>query len=542
MSGRAFARRSFLAGTLGATGLGAASILTGCSTVTPSSDLAALNKPVPLPSYIPFNGPKPDLPAIGKGYPDAFYGYPKTIDTKTTTLGDGSTVRGSVPTSSPVPPSVSTNEYWQELNKRLNIDLKLTITPAGDYAQKFQTAVAGGTLGSMWNINAQPPYLAQLLQAKAADLTEFLSGDAIREYPFLANVPTASWEGCVFNGGIYAVPIPRGILGTGTLLTRADLFEERGVDATFRNFDELLAMAKEMTDKRKNRWAFANVPNSILGTMLGLPNNWEEREGKFTNEQEFEGHKELLSRSRQLIAKGLVHPDSISAYNGKVWFNQGSAAMVQDSFTAIPGYYQQNVAGPGFKLGFPTIPGPDGTPGGRWLGDPNNSLGAIAKGSKRNTRMLLRILDWMAAPLGTDAFTFRKYGIEGRDFTFEKGEPILTPTGNSEAALGAFPIQYLADSPIPIYYAGHPEGTDAVYASLKEIRPTAKTNVAYGLYAPTNSIKGRILSQITGNGTNDVLLGRQPVSSWNQVMKDWRASGGDEIRDQYEKAFAIHNS
>ena len=53
---------------------------------------------------------------------------------------------------------------------------------------------------------AFPP---ELLRAKFADLTEHLSGDAVKEYPFLANLPTESWRTCVFNGGIYGLPVPR---------------------------------------------------------------------------------------------------------------------------------------------------------------------------------------------------------------------------------------------------------------------------------------------------------------------------------------------
>jgi putative aldouronate transport system substrate-binding protein len=36
---------------------------------------------------------------------------------------------------------------------------------------------------------------------------------------------------------------------------------------------------------------------------------------------------------------------------------------------------------------------------------------------------------------------------------------------------------------------------------------------------------------------NDILFGRQPVSTYDELVKEWRASGGDTIRAEYKRAF-----
>ncbi|BDZ48515.1 lipoprotein [Frondihabitans sucicola] len=537
-----FGRRTFLSGALlSAAGLAGVGSLAGCTTVTRSTDIKAINKAVALPDYVRWKGPKPDLPTVNPLMPDAYYRYPATTKVLSGHPGDGSRLQGTVPTNTPVPPSLDRNQYWKALNGRLGLDLGLSITPGGDYPNKFQTALAGDQLGDVWNIFGAPPYLPQLLQAKAQDLTEYLSGDAIRRYPFLANLPTEAWRGCVFAGGIYAVPVARGIIGTNVLLSRQDLFEERGVDMTFKNVDELQSLAGQMTDERSNKWAFAAVPNLVLSAMLGLPNTWQEKGGRFTSENELDAHKDMLEIGRRMTSKGLVHPDSVSAPNAKVWFNQGSAAMTQDTYTALPGFYQQNVAGKAFTIGIPTIPGPDGKQGNVWLPNPNNSITAVSKASPDRIRMILDALNWFAAPFGSKEYTFRKYGVEGHDFDFSNGEPVLTTTGNSETGLGAFPIEYIVDSPIPIYYSGHPDGTDSVYRNMLAMQPHAIQNPTYGLYSPTNSTKGSLLSTVLSNATNDIYLGRKPVSSWDSVVSQWRKGGGDAIRSEYERAFEAKN-
>jgi len=52
------------------------------------------------------------------------------------------------------------------------------------------------------------PGLAQFLDAKMQDLTPFLSGDAIKDYPNLAAHPTGVWRTTVYNNKIYGVGDP----------------------------------------------------------------------------------------------------------------------------------------------------------------------------------------------------------------------------------------------------------------------------------------------------------------------------------------------
>ena len=52
---------------------------------------------------------------------------------------------------------------------------------------------------------------AEFLDSQCADLTPYLSGDAVKEYPNLAAIPTFAWKnsGCAYNGKIYMWPVER---------------------------------------------------------------------------------------------------------------------------------------------------------------------------------------------------------------------------------------------------------------------------------------------------------------------------------------------
>src|SRR3954453_6037728 len=135
-------RRRLLGGSLAAAaGAGA---ISGCATVTRSTDIAALNKPVALPTYKRFDGPRPDLPRSHPLMPDCFYRFPADPPRGTEGApGDGETISRSAPRSTPIPPTADRNPYWQELNRRIGSPLELTITSAtgSDYTNKFATSV-----------------------------------------------------------------------------------------------------------------------------------------------------------------------------------------------------------------------------------------------------------------------------------------------------------------------------------------------------------------------------------------------------------------
>ena len=530
-------RRTLLGGSLAAAAVG----ISGCSTVTRSTDIAALNKPVGLPTYKRFDGPKPDLPRVHPLMPDCFYRFPAQPARVTDGVpADGSDLSGSVPTSNPIPPTADRNPYWQELNRRIGSPLALTITSAtgSDFTNKFATSVAGDTLGDLFNVDGKFSYLPQFLEARAQDLTEHLSGDAILEYPFLANLSAESWRGCVFSGGIRAVPIQRGVMSSSLLLARQDLLDQFGVELGSPGVDELIAVAKAVTDQKKNRWAFALPPSAALSAMLGLPNGWEVRDGRLVHSRELPEHKEMIAISTKMQADGLIHPDGVAKNNQKVWFSQGSAVMTQDTYSSIQSFYRRAVV-KNFAISLPVVRDSTGKVGRFLLGAPNNSIAAMRPSSPERTKMLLRVLNWMAAPFGTEEYLFRKFGLPGRHYTLKGTDPVLTEAGGSEVCLGEFPIQYLADGGYPVYFPGHPEAVDVAYNHLKTILPTAIPLATYGLYSPTDSTKGKVSDKDFDALTKEIQLGRSDLSDWDKAVANWRKSSGDAIRHEYEQAMSV---
>ena len=220
MSANAFNRRTLIAGAGGSALLLSTGGLSACSSGNNSKtpgNAASVNTSVVLPTYIPYTGLKPDLPGTEQGVDPAFRNFPKDNPKSVPEIpGKGETLTGMAMIYYAVPPGPDQNSYWQGLNERLGVKLDLQMVSNADYTQKFATTIAGNKLPDMLTLpNGAPvpvPNLPQLLEKRFTNLSEHLSGDAVKEYPNLGNIPTLTWKSSVYNGGIYGIPIARAVL------------------------------------------------------------------------------------------------------------------------------------------------------------------------------------------------------------------------------------------------------------------------------------------------------------------------------------------
>lgn len=185
--------------------------------------------------------------------------------------------------------------------------------PAADYVSKLSTVIAGGDLPDLMLIAAKLPNRAEMLTRLCADLTGFVSGGAIRDYPFLANLPTDSWLPTMYKGGIYAIPISRSVIGT-IMFSRQDLITERSLNPAPKSFAEFSEVARGLTDAKANRWAFGSAKGVItfVGNMLGVPNVWRKDGNGFVSELEVPERKEAVARVAEMV-KGDCSTPMLSA-------------------------------------------------------------------------------------------------------------------------------------------------------------------------------------------------------------------------------------
>lgn len=537
MFAQSISRRSLLARAAASTTLlGGAAAATSCSTTTQTTNNDESNAAVRLPSYRPFTKVAPDFAPDSNGTMPGFRQYPENP----TSFADGPIAAAEIHTLSladgPVPPSLDRNRFWRELNDRLGAQLFLNLAPPSDYKQKLATVLASGDMPDLTMIRlADVNRLPEMLRAQCADLTEFLSGDSVNDYPALANIPTQSWKSTVYNGGIYGVPINRGAVGNLTMV-RDDIVAQRGLSTDISSGQEFIEFLKGLADPRQNRWAAA-APTMLLFhflEMMDAPNTWAEEGGRFTHAYESEQIKRALSVLAQLWADGVFHPDSFARNNTTDWFSNGSIALYHGGYGGWLSYTKPANRNE-FRIGgVAPIRYDGGGPAKKFTGPGIYSMTVLKKGSAERVRELLRTVNFFAAPIGTTEHLFRNYGIRDYSYTLEGTDPVSTDKGSGER----LPLGYLGAAPHSLYAPGKADWAQDEHEFQKRILANSKHNAALGLYSSTASTKQAGLDKRITDLQAEVIQGRKTIADWDTEVKYWRANGGDQMRAEYETAHA----
>jgi putative aldouronate transport system substrate-binding protein len=574
-----FDRRHFIRLVSAASTVAAASLLQACApagpaaappTGAPTNPTAAAAKPtaaaapkpaattassrtVQLPNRFPLTGIKPDLPPSGDGLIDAaFVNYPanppKTVPE---TPGNGGEVSVVTWTTSAAPTPMESNALWQAVNKELGVDLKINIQPQADYATlKLPTLIAGGELPDILYIatNSVIPQLPTFLKSKCVDLTPYLSGDAIKDYPNLANFPALAWKQVIYNNAIYGVPVPYPLY-LWVHWVHQNLLDAEGL-ARPKNADDYKNLGQHFTRPDQNLWGMGvennvgmGITNGWLSGIFGVPNIWalDDKTGKLRALVETEQFRAAVGYARDLWTAGIFHPNAMqyNLVNARNDFAARRFAFRFDGFQSASVTFWDNAVNldpPGKPRIMTPFPATDGGQPTYWANSGILGYSVIKQGSPDRVKEMLRILNWLAAPLGSQEYLLMTYGLKDTHWTPDgQGNPILNARGKADALV---PFRYITQGPVALYYTRDPQYAQVMQDAEKGMFPFVAINPTDGYYSPTKDSKYPALAQRLSENLNDVVLGRQPFSYLDQVAKEWLDNGGNQMRTEFEKEIA----
>lgn len=454
-------RRALLRGAAAA-GIAAAAVpsLVGCSNdnTSPAADGKAGKA---LPSYIPI---KSDLAPTRPGSADGlvmpyFDAYPKDpASLLPGQVGDGKATSAFTITYSALPPGKDRNAYWQYLNQQLNTDLSLNIVTGADYATKIAALVAGGNLPDLVQVQtatANLQRLPDLAAAKFVDVGQYLSGDAVKDYPYLANIPTNTWKASIWGGRLYGVPTTRSLFQTVNYKNVAVL-EQAGITTDPTDLDDFTTICKQVTDPAKGIYALGGetgvgqpVGFSMLLTAFGVPNAWaEDAAGNLTPAMKTDQWFSAVDYTKKLWDAGVYHPDTPAMTNAakQTAFEGNRLAFIDDSLAYWLTALKRTAA---LRLDMRTPFGANGAKPVHWMGLGQYGTSAIRKGNEDRVPALLSMLNYLAAPFGTKEFLAKEYGAAGVTHALDaKGNPVLTKSGKLDVTCY---INRLANGPIVLY-------------------------------------------------------------------------------------------
>ncbi|WP_063806029.1 type 2 periplasmic-binding domain-containing protein [Streptomyces kanamyceticus] len=536
-------RRTFLSLSTAVAAGAAATSLTGCGSAAKKSGEAASAK-VKLPSYVPFTKIKPDLPPNAKGLSAGFLSYPEElVRSVAKTPGDGSNITMLTEIWTQPPTPKDSNGYWKAVDKNLGVDLTAILGTDPGYEQKFSAVIAGGDLPDLLWIppNQGIQHIAELLEAKCADITKYVSGDAVKTYPNLAAMSPAHWKTAVVNGKIWGAPVPypafgQVYAGNPKVWAKADGLQSSSTE-------EFLDKCKEVTGGKT--WAlepiYVNAVN-VLCQSFGAPNKWRQnKDGSLTWFQETDEYTEALAFVLKLKQAGVFYPGNPKMADAYIKMAQGAIGA---TVHANP-YNARNE----IRVQDPELAAEIMIPFAAGGNKPNHhyhlgTIGytAIKKGDEKRVRMLLRVLDYLAAPFGSKEREFLEYGTEGEDFTYDKnGFPTRTKQGKQEVEGLYSGLQTATTSPFALIASSFPGDERAqdvkdVYAAEQKLIETAVRNPVVGHYSDAYTQHyGRMSTEAT-DLVNDIVSGRKKIGEWKPFWAEWKNKGLEQMAREFQKS------
>jgi len=511
-----------------------------------------------LPTYVPTTGgQKPDFPARGPQYQDGFLNYPanpvKVLPAQPP--GAGGTINVFIAAYYPPPTPFDQNRAWQEVNKQLGATVQMNIIPFAEFNPKLATLMAGGEPPDIIHLvggaNAAVNSLPQFLEAQCADLTPYVSGDAVKEYPNLAALPTIAWRNtAVFNNKLLAVPVSRPSVGTGLFKINEIYDKEIGENYLPKNAADYKRVLQQLNRPQENRWATASYDLAYYdifwyAALFGAPNNWKLDGSKLIKDYETEEFKAAVDYVRDPNAAGLFHPNT-NTYNiisARGDFIASRFAVHAEGWAPWNDFWRQGrQQTPAVNFGhiYP-FPAQDGGKPVYYLYQGFVAATAMKRAAADRVREILRIMNWLAAPFGSAEDALLTYGIKDVHYTVDdKGNP--KPTANLLAEARYVPWQYVTQRPQVHYIADIPGYVEAAVQAEQTLVPLGVGDPTLGFYSPLQGSKGPTIRQTMLEGVRDIIAGRRPMSDYDTLVKAWTSGGGEQIRKEFSDAIAARGT
>ena len=540
-------RRSFLASTAVAAAAvaGGMPLLAACGGSDDGSregTTSGKNAKKLLPAYVASNVVVPDIPAKN-GSALGFTGKLDLATLKTSVtkkLGKG----GKVTIMSPFwgSPPKSGNAYYKGMNDLIGVDVTWQNQDGNTYDQKLGAILASSDIPDVvvvpgWNMSGKIP---TAIISKFADLGPYLSGDAVKEFPNLAAIPTDAWQRSIFGGKLRGLPMPAPWAPSIVPLYRQDIFEKEGYEVP-KSCDEFMALAKEITKPKAKRWACLDMKWTAFqafGVLSGSekPLGWNLVDGKLVYRIETDEYLEALEWSRKLFAAGVVHPDSKLGKNAPdpgPKFAKGEFLIYPNNISQWYGRTaEQATQNPDFKVWGMDVWGHDGGNPTMWAEQPAGIFAFVnKKASESVIRDVLAVANVTAAPYGTKEYMMTNYGVEGTHYTVKDGVPTKTDQGNIDV-MNAFVM--VASPAATIAHPDFPEVAKGQVEWEQRMGAFTKKSSFWGMQI-TEPNRYTNLSNDMEQMEDDIVRGRKKISDMQQFVSDWKSKGGDKLRDWYKK-------
>ena len=470
-------------------------------------------------------------------------------------------------------PITDTWEFFDEVEKRTNVKLKLTNIPFSDATEKRSLLISAGDAPQIIPLvytGEERQFAASGAVVPLSDYVDYMPNfkKYTEEWDLVDMVDDLRQEDGKYymTPGLQEVSVP-----VFTLIIRKDVFDEVGAPEpdTWEDLQEGLALIKaKYPDSYPladgfEAWSMINYAAHAFGTVGGWGFGdgawWDEDKGEFVYAATTDGYKDMVTYFRGLHDAGLLDAESFTAANDgggtvvekvaaeKVFAFSGGSWTVQEFGTALEAagvtdYELVQIAPPA---------GPAGNnvePRNFW-----NGFMLTADAAKdENFCDLLHFTDWLY--YNPEARELIQWGVEGTHYTKEDGKYTLKPEFSMKN------LNMNPDAPVDLkkdlgyandVFAGSTESRELkesynVPAFVQYIDDVQTKREPRDPFPPhpldemeleQSSLLGTPLKDTVDTATLEFILGQRPLSDWDAYVAQLEGQGLQSYMDLINGAY-----
>nr|WP_150960310.1 extracellular solute-binding protein [Aneurinibacillus sp. XH2] len=443
-------------------------------------------------------------------------------------------------------PDINKDKWVLKLEELTNTDLNIIPVSHKEFDQKMSLMFAGNDIPDVVGNLRGGPTTSSMAGSVEAGVFRPLD-DLLKEHApnLMAQVPKEAWEETSFEGKIYGIPLWISNPSRRATFLRTDLLEKTGLPMpkTADEFLDVLRAFKELGVEYpyqfRENFKYADT---FLGAYDVLPFQFELQDGQVVPKFfDVENMTKALEAYKAMYDEGLIPKDFATVTQADYTKNisAGKAGMWAANAEGLAGFRTKiKEADPNSRVDIVASPtGTDGKGGLQHVAAISQTYYINSKVSEETAIDIIKFFDWMTTE---EAEMFFSFGIEGDTYTIENGKvnykfPV-TKEEVDEEGFRSGNLWMVHDGTYRKKLAELTEdGKDMLDAFdnilAHEGRPgiTFNPNLSSFTKYPDLAPGGDVGPKLILDHMIKMIYGREPISDWPKVIKEYKAKGGDEI-------------
>jgi len=374
------------------------------------------------------------------------------------------------------------------------------------------------------------------------------------------------------DGKNYGIPIMQPVTGSGfSDLWRVDMLEKAGITEIPTTIEEaeIAFEAIKNTDFGQGAgktyaftWRGADQAAAMFFTFFSaygtFPDRWMiEEDGTIVNGRMRDGAKDALAKLADWYAKGYIDPEFITTTNAilKQKISTGSVAMIPGATwnRALPPsgeFLLDALSGDpdAVLLPGPALKGPDGQNGYSYGSVISSAVafGVHLEKDEDKLNRCIELVNFLMADTGENEYV--RYGTKDVDWVVDEvtGTRISLHTDpNEEAQFNFNPAVPIP--PIPAFSKHYQNKLIPEYDKYSRdftLQPEVDYNASIIFFVDPeiNSTATIDADPIFNQGCFDIIIGARPVDDFDVLREQWYKSGGQELTDEYNRAYKEYDN